>query len=287
MPRRKAFDLSSFRKALQKANLPKAFPQALPPKPGSMASKIDIAALRARLFPQGHHAVGKKPNPALPIDDFVAELKQVDKLRPDLLLAEYHSIACPYLIARTYVFRAFDIACADERYGQWDREQTQAALQQSKATEHELQILLARRENGPGFLSLSSSLIKALREAIAESQKESSEFERRLKRMPNRKGDVWGIRFAQVLGYAWADLTAKSPAWTMGKDRKLLFVNFVRAAYRSGGPLPRREWHRQCRTAIERENEKSMEKRWNFREMIREHPVLRHSSRDGNGRKGE
>ena len=54
-------------------------------------------------------------------------------------------------------------------------------------------------------------------------------------------------------------------------ERKdLMFVDFVEAAFETGGGGREKSWDRPCRTAIERENRLSVEDRWNFRQLIRE-----------------
>jgi hypothetical protein len=235
--------------------------------------------LVGRLFPTPWRVAGKKGlTPTLPIDEFIRNMSDAGKLRtlnePE---DSHHVIICPFMIARTYVYRAFEEAEADERYGEWQRRERRAALEFSRKNEGELQRLLVYREESPESLWLTKSPTLDLKKLIASLQAEISHIESILSRGSNSKGDVWKIRFARTLGYGWRDLVGRRPAWT--GEGEFIFLHFVRAAFQTVGDLASEPWDRQCRTAIEQEGRhRPPEERWDYRRLIRERPVHRERS---------
>jgi hypothetical protein len=268
----KGDDLDDLRAKLRSDTARGAFPQGV-----SAATKgnglIDQDRLRARLFPTTWNVPNVKgPKPTLPIDEFIRKMSDARKLRT-LNEQSHHAIICPFMIARTHVYRAFEEAEADERYGEWQRRERQAALEFNRKSEAELQRLLVYREESPESLWLTKSSTLDLKKLITSLQAEISRLESMLSRGSNSKGDVWKIRFARTLGYGWRDLVGRRPAWT--GEGEFIFLHFVRAAFQTVGGLASEPWDCQCRTAIEQEGRhRPPEERWDYRQLIRACPVL-------------
>jgi len=208
------------------------------------------------------------------VDKFISRLSIAKRLRIDFDFHEaQHGIKCPYLILRLYVYRAFRDAEIQEKYAPLYKDDLQAAARLCEGAEGALREIVLQRSEALGCLYLETSITAQLREIVQKLQQEKADLQRRIRDQPNAKGDVWRIRFARTLGYAWLDLTGRKPAWAEGQG--LLFVNFVEAAFESvGGPF-KGSWSRQCRTAIKRENRLPVGERWDFRRLIREWPIVK------------
>jgi hypothetical protein len=268
-------DLDRLRLKLREELGLRAFPQSIPAATKG-ASLIDVEKLAARLFPEKWSIPDVKgPKPALPIDKFIRTMSEAGKLRTlNEQEDKHHVIICPFMIARTWVYRAYEEAEVDERYGAWRRREREAALEFCRKSEANLRKLLVYREDSPEALWLTKTPTLALRELIRSLQAESCHLESMLSRGSNSKGDVWKIRFALTLGYGWKDLVGRRPAWT--GEGQFIFLHFVRAAFQTLGGLASEPWDRPCRTAIKQEaRDRAPEGQWDYRRMIRERPVLR------------
>jgi hypothetical protein len=268
-------DLDELRLKLRAELGRRAFPQDAPAATKGEAL-VDLDKLKAQLFPEIWNIPNLHgPKPALPIDEFIRKMSDAGKLRTlNDKEDSHHAIICPFMIARTYVYRAFEEAEADERYGEWQRRERRVALEFSRQSEAELQRLLVYREESPESLWLTKAATVELNKLIASVQVEISRLESMLSRGTNSKGDVWKIRFARTLGYGWRDLVGRRPAWT--GEGELIFLHFVRAAFRTVGGLISEPWERPCRTAIQQEGRhRQPEEQWDYRQLIRDRPVLR------------
>jgi hypothetical protein len=231
--------------------------------------------LGAKLFFSGQVFVaGRKPKRALPLDNFISRLCEAKRLRLDF---DFHraqqGIECPYLIARLYVYRAFRDAEFEEKYTPLHKDDLQAAAKLCEVAEGALKEIVLQRSEALESIHLKNSITASLKDILEKLQHEKSELQQRIRSMPSAKGEVWRIRFARTLGYAWLDLRGRKPAWADGQG--LLFVNFVEKAFETvGGPF-HGSWSRQCRTAIERENLLPIGERWDFRRLIREYPLVK------------
>lgn len=258
------------------------FPQAHLPQ--NRKSRVNLDALRPKLFPESvTFLVDREPKDPLRIDEFVTKLRKSRRLRAlDQFDGSAHGIACPYLIARSYVYRAFEDAENEETYAGWHKAEIRAATKLNQTFEGQLHEILLYRNEAAERLFWRSSVTASLKCALDQMQAETTALRRLLAELPDGKGDVWRIRFARTLGFGWIDLTGRRPAWTEGKD--LLFVDFVEAAFETGGGQWEKSWYRQCRTAIQRENRLPLEKRWNFRRLIRDRPLFRPGPAERDGR---
>jgi hypothetical protein len=207
---------------------------------------------------------GRKPKRALPVDNFVSRLCEAKKLRLDV---DFHlaqqGINCSYLITRLYVYRAFKDAEFEEKYTPLHRGDLQAAAKLCELAEGALEEIVLQRSEALESIHLKTSITTSL-------------LQQRVRDTPSAKGEVWRIRFARTLGYAWLDLTGRNPAWAEGQG--FLFVNFVEAAHETVSSAFQGTWARQCRTAIQRENRLPAGERWDFRRLIREHPLVKFRS---------
>jgi hypothetical protein len=104
MKKVKREDLGDLRLKLR-AELPRrAFPPAVDTKGAAL---VAADALRAQLFPALYVPHKDGPEPALPIDKFIRALRRTGRLRPlNEVEDKHHIVQCPYMIARTYVYRA-------------------------------------------------------------------------------------------------------------------------------------------------------------------------------------
>jgi hypothetical protein len=249
------------------------FPQEILPQ--SRKGRVDLDVLKTTLFPEGvSFVVNREPEDTLRIDRFVTELRKAGRLKPvDEFDGSEHGIGCPYMIARMYVYRAFEDAESEETYASWHRAEIRAAAKLNEKFEEQLQEILLYRNEAAESLFWRTSVTESLKCALHQLQAETAELQRFAGRIPEGRGDIWRIRFARTLGFGWLDLTGRKPARTEKKD--LLFLDFVEAAFETGSGRLEKSWDRSCRTAIERENRLPVEERWNFRRLIRDRPLFR------------
>jgi hypothetical protein len=258
----------------------RAFPQG-----AAIATKGDRYTgrdkLRTKLFPKRYVASPKGPQPALPIDKLILEMSK--RLRPlSELHDKHHFIKCHFMIARAYVYRAFEAAEAESRYGEWQRREQRAALKFCIDTEAWLQKHLVHRQESPEALWLMDKTTADLKNYIASVKDEIFRLQSFVSRRPSAKGDVWKIRFARTLGYGWRDLVGRSPAWTQEGD--FIFLHFVRAAFQTVGGSASETWERPCRTAIKQERRLPLEEQWDYRRLIREAPIFKVQQNQPSGR---
>jgi hypothetical protein len=126
--------------------------------PDRAGQRLPGAAYRIR--PGKEILTGRTSNQSIPNNDEI----------PSGAKVSHHAIICPFMIARTYVYRAFEEAEADERYGEWQRRERQAALGFNRKSEAELQRLLVYREESPESLWLTKNPTLDLKKLIARDR---------------------------------------------------------------------------------------------------------------------
>ena len=229
MPKDRSLELHNLRTKLRAEREIRNFPQAI--LPHSRKSRVNLDALKTTLFPENvAFLVNREPKDALRIDKFVTELRKAGKLRPvDVFGGSEHGIGCPYMIARMYVYRAFEDAENEETYAGWRRTEIRAAAKLNEKFEEQLQKILLYRNEAAESLFWRTSATELLKCALNQIQAETAELRRLIARIPEGKGDIWRIRFARTLGFGWLDLTGRKPAWTAAPES---------AGENSSGPQP-------------------------------------------------
>jgi hypothetical protein len=265
-------DLNDLRVKLRSEMARRAFPQSAP-TPTKGERYIERDKLHLTLFPRRYVAGPKGPQPALPIDKLILKMSNARELRRlNKQHDKHHAIQCPFMIGRTYVYRAFEAAEAESKFGNWQRREQRATLKFCVKTEAWLQEHLVYRQEGPEFLWVTSKATADLKALISSVQDEISRLRSFLSRKPDARGDVWKIRFARTLGYGWKDLVGRAPAWT--EEGHFIFLHFVRAAFETVGGSGAETWERPCRTAIKQERRLPLEEQWDYTRLIREAPIL-------------
>jgi hypothetical protein len=219
----------------------------------------------------------KKPEPSLQIDDKIDELRKKEKgaKLEDRKLLEDRGITCPYLYARMAIARAILFAHAsietETAIRRWLGD-----LERRKAETEALASNLSRFVHKNMYDDFSSILdrgtalpdIVKYNETIAQSREALQKCieaveglkslariaEDELRRLPSqdKKAKEWAKSFAEVLGFAWANLTTENR-----ESASYEFAEFVKSAYISlGGRDKIISWENQTRLAFDRINER-------------------------------
>jgi hypothetical protein len=237
---------------------------------------IDLKKLSARLE-QSNPKPWRQSGNALPIDNCITRLRQrrrSPKLRTRDELAQLDELACPYAIARAWLWYATaraELSCA--RKDIWSRatiamrdfsERAAEVLSGLEKLDHALTTIHGSQEKAfdPAVDGLSGTPLRDM-DILLAARCIIARYEDRIRQLYRRRsqdnGNLWRIEFSTTLFRPWWILTRADPT----ASPKGEFIEFVDAAYNSlADALPPANWESAVLTGKKRAKEEYGEAPW-------------------------